>query len=256
MSSTPERRSSPSGVLDASFYPHLVDTIFRSANHAALLALRGGSRDFKDRAEAEYARHLHLSRHGLQRSRGRLPCTPAHCDELVATSDPDYFTPGYLPPSLGVRHLVLSLSFEALTLNHAVLVPGRGGLDTSPEAVTVIFTPPAYECQLVQGGVCLLPVVNGCHLVRRGTEYRVLIGRVGEWVAGGLPTVLVDAQLARCCCHPCAGCVHLQAVKDDLAEAITRAGGGGEAEFISMEEYVARVGEETAKRHTQSTSSS
>jgi hypothetical protein len=152
-----------------------------------------------------------------------------------------------------VRHLVLSLSFEAVTLNHAVLVPGRGGLDTSPEAVTVIVTPPGWECQLVQGGVCLLPAVNGCRLVRIGSEYRVLIGRVGEWVAAGLPTVLVDAQLARCCCHPCAGCAHLQAVQDDLAEAITRAGGDGEAEFISMEEYVARVGEATAKRHIQST---
>jgi hypothetical protein len=81
---------------------------------------------------------------------------------------------------------------------------------------------------------------------------------VGEWVAAGIPVTFVDAHLARCNRYPCTGCAHLETFQRDLERAVKRVWGNAEflgieetaVEFITMAEYTARVGAETARWHT------
>jgi hypothetical protein len=75
-------------ALDASNFPHLVDMIFRSADHAALLKLRGLSRKFRERADREAGRSVLLNPSGVVASRGCLPSTsiPDQCEQLLAFS--------------------------------------------------------------------------------------------------------------------------------------------------------------------------
>jgi hypothetical protein len=69
------------------------------------------------------------------------------------------------------------------------------------------------------------------------------------WIASGIPVTFVDAQFAFCEKYPCTNCTHIDMFKahfgvhEDMKEL----------EFISIDQYVARVGKATAYRHTQRT---
>lgn len=52
----------PSVTIDHTAYPHIIDAVLEHASHSALLGLRGTSREFRDRIDANLAQHVVVER--------------------------------------------------------------------------------------------------------------------------------------------------------------------------------------------------
>jgi hypothetical protein len=229
--------------IDASAFPHIIDRIFQHADKAALLLLRTLSREFKRRADAEFARLVVFTPYGVFSSRGRAPgCYFNRCEELVAFAGPGphYWWPAGRKSILvpACAHLVIVVSSQQPSRAWASLMALSGGLQARPKTVTLIFRPPEYVYKATLSRM------------RFGHEWHSNgqpMNRLGQWRASGIPITFVDAHLAQCNWYPCANCTHLDMFKAHFGEEEGERKG---LEFLSMAEYTARVGEGTAKRHT------
>lgn len=127
-------------MLDAAYFPHLVDFVFGYADHTGLLALRRASRAFRERADRTMAKHLCLSSADEVVSK-RFGCELRH--PAFMPSAPDQPTGArYLPASIQARLLKHTSS---LTITGVPDSPLLGLISHLPPTAIVHVCPAPLE---------------------------------------------------------------------------------------------------------------